>query len=332
MSLTIRSTMNNQAAAQGIDNTDKNTDNSKQTKNRKTINASELNLKPYNDNQIDAKRLRARKQAMKLISDAWKSADKTDKNIEDMKLDKLNKLDEITELKNKVSDLENEKEAYRVDYGVDKDSQEQKDLELLEKYQNNRYGSAEDTFSKEELDRLKELQNTPLTEYQEKVLKLNSSQIHFKDEIGQKELKIACTTASIALAEIDRDKSQEMLKAQDSADQIIGVVEGEVKNLLVAEGKDNIEDKAEGNKEKAGEAEKKQEEQQEKIDEKRKERKEQEEIIEGQAEADKLEMNASVKGNDIDHVTEAQKQIVRIMKDNKMLNEDIKGIDIDLNF
>lgn len=332
MSLTIRSTMNNQAAAQGIDNTDKNTDNSKQTKNRKTINASELNLKPYNDNQIDAKRLRARKQAMKLISDAWKSADKTDKNIEDMKLDRLNKLDEITELKNKVSDLENEKEAYRVDYGVDKDSQEQKDLELLEKYQNNRYGSAEDTFSKEELDRLKELQNTPLTEYQEKVLKLNSSQIHFKDEIGQKELKIACTTASIALAEIDRDKSQEMLKAQDSADQIIGAVEGEVKNLLVAEGKDNIDDKAEGNKEKADEAEKKQEEQQEKIDEKRKERKEQEEIIEGQAEADKLEMNASVKGNDIDHVTEAQKQIVRIMKDNKMLNEDIKGIDIDLNF
>ena len=257
--------MNNQAAAQGIDNTDKNTDNSKQTKNRKTINASELNLKPYKDNQIDAKRLRARKQAMKLISDAWKSADKTDKNIEDMKLDKLNKLDEITELKNKVSDLENEKEAYRADYGVDMDSQEQKDLELLEKYQNNRYGSAEDTFSKEELDRLKELQNTPLTEYQEKVLKLNSSQIHFKDEIGQKELKIACTTASIALAEIDRDKSQEMLKAQDSADQIIGAVEGEVKNLLVNEGKDNIDDKVEENKEKADEAEKKQEEQQEKM-------------------------------------------------------------------
>ena len=67
-------------------------------------------------------------------------------------------------------------------------------------------------------------------------------------------------------------------------------------------------------------------------DELRKERKEQEEIIEGQAEADKLEMNANIRSNDVDHVTEAQKQIVRIMKDNKMLNEDIKGIDIDLNF
>ena len=140
-------------------------------------------------------------------------------------------------------------------------------------------------------------------------------------------------TASIALAEIDRDKSQEMLKAQDSADQIIGAVEGEVKNLLVNEGKDNIDDKVEENKEKADEAEKKQEEQQEKIDEKRKERKRTgREIIEGQAEADKLEMNANIRSNDVDHVTEAQKQIVRIMKDNKMLNEDIKGIDIDLNF
>ena len=36
-----------------------------------------------------------------------------------------------------------------------------------------------------------------------------------------------------------------MLKAQDSADQIIGAVEGEVKNLLVNEGKDNIDDKVE---------------------------------------------------------------------------------------
>jgi len=43
------------------------------------------------------------------------------------------------------------KEAYRADYGVDMNSQEQKDLELLEKYQNNRYGSAEDTFQKKNL-------------------------------------------------------------------------------------------------------------------------------------------------------------------------------------
>ena len=333
MSLTIRSTMNNQAGVQDVNNADKKADNTRShSKNKKTINASELNLRPYKDNQINSKRLRARKQAMKLISDAWKSADKTDKNIDDMKLDKLNKLDEITELKAKVSDLENEKEAYRIEYGVEKDSQEQKDLELLEKYQNNRYGSAEDTFSKEELDRLKELENTPLTEYQDKALKINSSQIHFKDEVDQKQLKIACTTSSIALAKIERDKSQEMLKAKDSADQIIDAVEAEVKGLLVDEGKDNIDEQMEENKEKAEKADEKQEEQQEKIEEKRKERKEQQKIIEGQAETDKLEISAGIKDNDVDYVTEAQQQIVRIMKENKLINEDIKGIEIDLDF
>ena len=109
-------------------------------------------------------------------------------------------------------------------------------------------------------------------------------------------------------------------------------MEGEVKGLLVAEGKDNIDEQMEENKEKAEKAEEKQEEQQEKIDEKRKERKEQQKIIEGQAEADKLEMSAGIRDNDVDYVTEAQQQIVRIMKENKLINEDIKGIEIDLDF
>ena len=179
---------------------------------------------------------------------------------------------------------------------------------------------------------MKELENTPLTEYQDKALKINSSQIHFKDEIDQEQLKIACTTSSIALAKIERDKSQEMLKAKDSADQIIDAVEGEVKGLLVDEGKDNIDEQMEENKEKAEKADEKQEEQQEKIEEKRKERKEQQKIIEGQAETDKLEISAGIRDNDVDYVTEAQQQIVRIMKENKMINEDIKGIEIDLDF
>ena len=179
---------------------------------------------------------------------------------------------------------------------------------------------------------MKELENTPLTEYQDKALKINSSQIHFKDEIDQKQLKIACTTSSIALAKIERDKSQEMLKAKDSADQIIDAVEGEVKGLLVDEGKDNIDEQMEENKEKAEKADEKQEEQQEKIEEKRKERKEQQKIIEGQAETDKLEISAGIRDNDVDYVTEAQQQIVRIMKENKLINEDIKGIEIDLDF
>ena len=64
----------------------------------------------------------------------------------------------------------------------------------------------------------------------------------------------------------------------------------------------------------------------------RKERKEQQKSIEGQAETDKLEISAGIRDNDVDYVTEAQQQIVRIMKENKLINEDIKGIEIDLDF
>ena len=123
-----------------------------------------------------------------------------------------------------------------------------------------------------------------------------------------------------------------MLKAQDSADQIIGAVEGEVKNLLVAEGKDNIDDKAEENKEKADEAEKKQEEQQEKIDEKKEEKQQQEKMIEGSVEADRLEADVTVDQTGTSKLEEAQQHIQTILKKNNLVNEDLKGIKIDLNF
>ena len=34
----------------------------------------------------------------------------------------------------------------------------------------------------------------------------------------------------------------------------------------------------------------------------------------------------------VDHVEEAQKQINKILKDNNLVNDDLKGIEIDLNF
>ena len=84
-------------------------------------------------------------------------------------------LEDVSELSGRLDYISKEKEAVREKYGIDQDSQEQKDLELLEKYQNNRAGVSDDSFSKEEIERLRELQNIPLTDYQKEVLKLNST-------------------------------------------------------------------------------------------------------------------------------------------------------------
>ena len=47
---------------------------------------------------------------------------------------------------------------------------------------------------------------------------------------------------------------------------------------------------------------------------------------------DTLELESNIKKKSVDHVEEAQKQINKIIKDNNLINEDLKGIEIDFNF
>lgn len=220
----------------------------------------------------------------------------------------------------------------REQYGVDKDSEEQKDLELLIKYQDNKNGIANDKFSQDELDRLKELQDQPLTEYQKKALMTNAGKDSIYDELDRNETKAMNLTSSINAAKTEQLKSQDMIKANEAADSIIEAAEKDIYGSLINEGKNNIDDKMEENKEKADEAEKKQEERQEQIDEAKQKRKEELDIIEGDIEAKKLEQSVTVTDEKTGHMEEAQSQVNQIMKKNNMINEDIKGIEIDLNF
>ena len=75
-----------------------------------------------------------------------------------------------------------------------------------------------------------------------------------------------------------------------------------------------------------------QEEQQEKIDEKKEEKQQQEKMIEGSVEADRLEADVTVDQMGTSKLEEAQQHIQTILKKNNLVNEDLKGIKIDLNF
>ena len=140
-----------------------NTNDTSKSGNVKSIYVGNLNQNNTTQNNIEQKKQQARKQAMKLMSDAWDKDKSRQGKVDDLNNTKSDTVQQISDLKERIKDIDNEKENKRLEYGVDKDSQEQKDLELLEKYQENRYGSANDKFSQEEVDRLKELQNTPLT-------------------------------------------------------------------------------------------------------------------------------------------------------------------------
>lgn len=280
----------------GMNNTVNFSLNNKEVKNNeKSIDARNLNLNFQMDG-VDAKRKNAKKQAMKLISDAWERDEKTARGIKTMQEEKNQKVSEIQELKSRIKDIDENKEQLRQEYGVSEDSEEYKDLKLLEKYQNNKTGASFDDFSDEEIERLKELQNTPLTEYQKKSLELNGVQNAIDVEIQKGENSLIAMNAAISDAKLEQVKSQVMLKSQDAAGQILDAANKDIIGMLVDEAKEHIDNTFEEEEEKAEEIKEKREEQ------------------------------------TVDHVMEVQKNLYKMMKDNYLINEDLMGIEIDLNF
>ena len=223
----------------------------KSSAKKNSVFAGDLNLSDSTASRIEQKRNGARKQAKKLIQDAWDKDTKALGSIQDMEKDKADKVNEITDLKAKAAYLEKDKKAAAEEYGIDPDSQEQKDLELLEKYQNNKAGVENSHFSEDEVNRLKELQNEPLTDYQKQVLKFNASKNAILQDAGMKEEKVISMHESINLAKLDMLKSQTMIKADDAADAVIDAAEDEIFGMLIADGKEKLDEDAKETQEKA---------------------------------------------------------------------------------
>ena len=281
---------------------------------------------------IDQRKKMAGNQAMKLISDAWNKDIKSQDSIDNLSKLKSKKLDELRDKNKSMSDIEAQKEALMKEYGVTEDSDEMKELELLKKYQNNRMGILTGDFTDEEIEKLKSLQGTKRSDFQAKYLELNDAYNQYQKDCGDLEDDIKVLTANINIQKNDLNASQGMAKAQDAAEAIMDASAKESIALRMQEAKENIDKVAEEEKEKAEKVKEEKEELQERIDKNKERNEEQKKIIEEAAEADKLDQNISVKTQDTTAVAEAQKSIDRILKDNNLISDDIKGIEIDLGF
>lgn len=313
-------------------NVNNNMDNNEKKDRGKTIDARNFILNQKGLSAVEKKKQSVRKQAMQLIADAWGRDNKTELGIKEMQDEKSAKLSRIGELESKLNDIEENKQALVEKYGVNKDSREYKDLELLEKYQDNKKGVSFDKFSKEEIDRLKELQNITLTEFQKKALELNGIKGEIKVEIRDSKNDLVAMTSGITQAKINQLKSQDMLKSKEAAEQMLDAADKDVMDMLVDEAKEHIDDEAEEAKEKIENVKENQKENQKRIEKSKEKREEQEKIIEGQLESDKLELDYSIQNQNMDRVEEVQKNISKLLNENYLVNEDLKGIEIDLNF
>lgn len=299
---------------------------------RKNIDGSAIAFNQGTESAIARKRKLAQEKAMRLISRAW---DK-DKAVAQGLQDKQELIDAKTkknaERSSQLKDIETQKQSMQEEYGITADSQEQKDLELLEKYQNYKQGNFSENFSKEEIERLKELQNVPMTDYQKQVLSLNRVANQISTDMNQDTASIEALTNSIRDERINQLGSQDMVNAKEAADAVMDAANQEILGMLMQEAKDHIDEKAEEEQKRAEEVAKEKEAEEEKLEKAKEKRENAEELVKGEIKTEQLEQEQQIQQQSDRHTKEAQKNIRKIIKQSQLIDEDLKGIEIDFDF
>lgn len=123
---------------------------------------------------------------------------------------------------------------------------------------------------------------------------------------------------------INQIKSVDMLNATDAAKKIMDSFNKEIMGMLVQEAKESLDEKAEEEREAAKKRAEEKEKLEEKIENHKEEAKGQKEILEKDSELERFQANVEAKFNDDTQVTNAQKDIRKILAQNNLISEDIK--------
>ena len=181
------------------------------------------------------------------------------------------------------------------------DSQEQKDLELLAKGVETGFSGSDVRLTKEEEEQIAKIKAAGLTEYQQQSLALKKSEESYVNELADARNEIQTENAVIRQTKIERLKSNSMGAAFEQADAVMGAASDEIMGMLIAEGKDHIDEK------------------QARKDEKN----EQEELTKNIVEA------ANKQAGGTDSVVQAQQEIKDMINKLKLVEDDVKGAAVD---
>jgi len=258
------------------------------------IDGKTLNL---SGNILDEKKAQARKEAMKLIRDAFEG----DQKISDSFNEKKRHIEELIQSKGEadkiVKDIESERKALRDEYGLSEDSQEEQELKLLEKEFKSGLPGSDISLSHEEKEALDEIKERGLTEYQSRSMEMLDYEKNYFVKSYSNTLEIQDENRSLGMMEREMLKNTSMIDAQKQAKKVEEELNEQVITNVVEEARDNIDSEIDKKKEKA--EEKKEE--------------------------------AGSMSHTTSNVDEAQQEVREMMTKMKMLDEDIKGITVDGN-
>ena len=272
---------------------------------------------------IAAKREEARKKAMKIIGDAFANDRKIDEDL-DARSEHIRKLKAVQNDANKaISEIESDRVALRDEYGIDADSQEEKELQLLEKEFRAQQKGSDVSLTWEDMEEIAKIKAKGLTEYQSRSMEMLDYEKPYLDAAYEAKQGIEEENLTISAIKRELEKNTGMLKAQDRADAIEDAASKEIVGMLIDEAKEHIDEEAKEEQEKAKEKQEKEEELQEKIDAARERRKEEEELTEDIVESAQ-NLNTTTA-----NINDAQKDIKDLMNKLALVEEDMKGAAVD---
>lgn len=286
---------------------------------------------------IKQKKALAQKQAYRIVKDALANELKMDGNVQEVKDHARSLQAEMDAAQEEISRLNEKKEALRIDSGVDADSEEQKDLVLLEKRAAYERGDLSKALTEEEAERVQALDARGYTEYQKQALATDKLKAPYEDTVRRAQAGIISDNAVIRGTRLARLKKDPIRKAQNEKDDMLAAASKEILGMLVEEAKDHMDEKSEELQEKAEERAEKKEAEQEKLDAVKEKKEQMEEAAERAPEHAQTVQTEPVSK---DPVTETmveldgqradyQQEIEEMMRKMGLVEEDLKGIKVD---
>lgn len=289
---------------------------------------------------VEQKRAYAKKRAYQMVSDTFSSERKVDDSFKEREDMISHYRDMMGEAKRKIREIDDQKEQLRLEYGVEADSQEQKDLEILEKYNTDPMGMSEEDYRRAaQLDA--EGKAGGYTEYQQRALEWDKAKGPYLDHLYKAKKGIIEENAALRSMELERLKHSPMVEAVENAEDILEEASKDIIGMLQSEAVDHIDEKFEEEIEKAEESKEEKKEEQEKLDAAKEHREE----MEALADPEKAEKEKKRQDNDTevlsgDPVTEAMLKMDGVKNDIKreisemvtkmnLAAEDLKGIKVD---
>ncbi|MDE6853408.1 MAG: hypothetical protein K2J67_13165 [Lachnospiraceae bacterium] len=295
--------------------------------NRKSIYLGNITQGNSQD-QVSERYALAQKRAIKKIMDQMEDDVKVDNDMatETANVEQLQK--DIQEYRQGIASVQERRDRIKDTYGVDPDSQEQKDLELMQKAEQHQKDpfNPEYALTDEEKEHLNSL--TEKTMYQEDMLLCDQEEQQYQARIDLAQSKIEESKATIYATEKALLKTHPMVDAMKDADKIMDAANKERIASLYEEGVDQIEEKnAETQKEMAENKEKALEEkiEREKMEAEEKKREEAEKEMEDSILS--VTMQAMSYGQQTGDAVQAN--IKNLIQDQILLDVDLKGLRVD---